>query len=345
MKAILCFFCLGFFTLCSKNIYAQNFEDPGAYMDYIGKQHENISKKYMAYASASAHGKKARKVENIRQKLLNEVQEARMNISGMPSFKGDKSYRDTSVSFMKMYFNILNDDYAKVLNIEEIAENSYDEMEVLLNIKDAIDQKMEEGNKRIKEAQAVFAKAHNINLIEGEGNALSEKLRKVRDLNKYYNEVYLIFFKPYVQEQILVEAIGKNNVTGVEQSKNALRKYSEEGMEKLKTIKSFEGDYAVTGACKSLLQFYINECGAIATISEFTMANENFEKIKKDFEKNRNPSKAEVDTYNNAVKDINSKSQKYNQTLNDLNKQRSESLNSWNKTINQFFDEHTPKYK
>ncbi len=345
MRAILRFVCLAFLTLCSKNICAQNFEDPGAYMDYIGKQHENISKKYMAYASASAHGKKARKVENIRQKLLNEVQEARMNISGMPTYKGDKSYRDTSVSFMKLYFNILNDDYTKVLNIEEIAENSYDEMEVLLNIKDAIDQKMEEGNKRIKEAQAAFAKAHNVNLIEGEGNALSEKLRKVRDLNKYYNEVYLIFFKPYVQEQTLVEAISKNNVTGVEQSKNALRKYSEDGMEKLKTIKSFEGDNSVTGACKSLLQFYINECGATATISEFTIANENFEKIKKEFEKNRNPSKADVDTYNNAVKDINNKSQKYNQTLNDLNKQRSESLNTWNKTINQFFDEHTPKYK
>jgi hypothetical protein len=243
-------------------------------MGYIGKQHENISKKYMAYASASAHGKKARKVENIRQKLLNEVQEARMNIGSMPSYKGDKSYRDTSVNFMKMYFNILNDDYAKVLTLEEIAENSYDEMEALLNVKDAIDLKLEEGNKRVREAQMVFAKAHNVNLVEGEANALTEKLNKVHDLNKYYNEVYLIFFKPYVQEQSLVEAIGKKNVTGVEQSKNALRKYSEEGLEKLKTIKSYEGDNSVTGACKSLLQFYIKESDATATISEFTLAND-----------------------------------------------------------------------
>lgn len=345
MKSILLFTCLTFLTLFSKNICAQDFEEPGVYMDFIGKQHENISKKYMAYASASAHGKKARKVESIRQKLLNEVQEARMNISGMPSYKGDKSYRDTSVNFMKLYFNILNDDYTKVLNLEEIAENSYDEMELLLNIKDAIDQKMEEANKRIKEAQSAFAKAHNVNLVEGEGNALTEKLRKVRDLNKYYNEVYLIFFKPYVQEQSLIEAISKNNVTGVEQSKNALRKYSDDGMEKLKTIKSFEGDNAVTSACKSLLQFYIKESDAAATISEFTLANENFEKIEKEFKKNPNPSKTDVDAYNNAVKDINNKLQKYNQTLNDLNKQRSESLNNWNKTINQFFDEHTPKYK
>jgi hypothetical protein len=314
-------------------------------MGYIGKQQENISKKYMAYASASAHGKEARKVENIRQKLLNEVQEARMNIGSMPSYKGDKSYRDTSVNFMKMYFNILNDDYARVLNLEEIAENSYDEMEALLNVKDAIDLKLEEGNKRVREAQIAFAKAHNVNLVEGEANALTEKLNKVHDLNKYYNEVYLIFFKPYVQEQSLVEAISKKNVTGVEQSKNALRKYSEEGLEKLKTIKSYEGDNSVTDACKSLLQFYIKEADATATISEFTLANENFDKIKTEFQKKSDPSKADVDAYNNAVKDINNKSQKYNQTLNDLNKQRSESLNNWNKTVNQFFDEHTPKYK
>ena len=345
MKAILLLTCLTILTICSKSTYAQDFENPGEYMGYIGKQQENISKKYMAYASASAHGKKARKVENIRQKLLNEVQEARMNIGSMPSYKGDKSYRDTSVNFMKMYFNILNDDYARVLNLEEIAENSYDEMEALLNVKDAIDLKLEEGNKRVREAQIAFAKAHNVNLVEGEANALSEKLEKVHDLNKYYNEVYLIFFKPYVQEQSLVEAISKKNVTGVEQSKNALRKYSEEGLEKLKTIKPYEGDNSVIGACKSLLQFYIKEADATATISEFTLANENFDKIKTEFQKKSDPSKADVDAYNNAVKDINNKSQKYNQTLNDLNKQRSESLNNWNKTVNQFFDEHTPKYK
>jgi len=345
MKAILLFACFTFFTGSNNTVIAQDFENVGVYMDFIGKQHENISMKYMAYASASAHGKKARKVENIRQKLLNEVQEARMNISGMPSYKGDKSYRDTSVSFMKMYFNILNDDFTKVLNLEEIAENSYDEMELLLNIKEAIDQKMEEGNRRIKEAQAAFAKAHNVNLVEGEGNALSEKLRIVRDLNKYYTEVYLIFFRPYVQEQLLVEAISKNNVTGMEQSKNALKKYSEEGLEKLKMIKSFEADYAVTNACKSLLQFYLKESDATAALSEFTLANENFEKIKKEFEKNKSTSKTEVDAYNNAVNDINNKLQKYNQTLNELNKQRSLLLNTWNKTVNQFFDEHTPRYR
>lgn len=345
MKKFLPFLLLIALFTCPGKITAQNFDNPGEYMSFISKQQENISKKYMAYASASAHGKKARKVENIRQKLLNEVQEARMNISGMPSFKGDKSYRDTAVSFMKMYYNILNDDYNKVLNLEEIAENSYDEMEILLNVKDAIDLKLEEGNKKLRTAQESFAKAHNVNLIEGAANELAEKLEKVHALNKYYNDLYLIFFKPYIQEQSLVEAISKNNITGMEQSKNALKKYSEEGLEKLKTIKPFEGDNSVIAACKSLLQFYIKEADATSSTSEYLLAKENFEKIKKDFDKKSSPTKADVDAYNAAVNDMNKKLQKYNQSLNDFNRQRTESLNNWNKTVNQFFDEHTPRYK
>ena len=48
-------------------------------------------KKYMAYTSASAHGKREKKVQSLRSKLMDEIQEARMNIGSLPSFKGDKS--------------------------------------------------------------------------------------------------------------------------------------------------------------------------------------------------------------------------------------------------------------
>ena len=95
--------------LCSRTS-AQNFDNAGEYMGYISQQQENTSKKFMSYASASAHGKKARKVENLRNKLLDEVAGAKANINSMPSYKGSKEYRDTAVSFMKLYYNVLNDD-------------------------------------------------------------------------------------------------------------------------------------------------------------------------------------------------------------------------------------------
>ncbi len=119
-------------TIFQSGVKAQDFDNPVAYMDVINKQSENISKKFLSYNSAVAHGKKARKVEALRTKLIDEVQEARMNIASMPSYKGDKAFRDTSVSFMKLYFSILNEDYSKIINMEDIAEQSYDEMEAYI---------------------------------------------------------------------------------------------------------------------------------------------------------------------------------------------------------------------
>ena len=129
---------------------AQDYNIPVEYMNEISKQRENISKKFMAYVSASAHNKKEKKVEALRAKLLDEVQEARMNISGMPSFKGDKSYRDTTVNFMKLYYNVLNEDYSKIINMEEIAEQSYDAMEAYMMAQELVNKKLEEGNEKMR---------------------------------------------------------------------------------------------------------------------------------------------------------------------------------------------------
>ena len=147
---------VAFLLICTVSV-AQNFDNAGEYMGFISKQQENISKKFMSYVSASAHGKKEKKVEALRNKLLDEVQEGKMNISGMPSFKNDKSYRDTAVNFMKLYYNVLNEDYSKIINMEEIAEQSYDLMEAYLMAEEKVSDKLKDANDRMKAAQAAFA--------------------------------------------------------------------------------------------------------------------------------------------------------------------------------------------
>jgi hypothetical protein len=325
-------------------VSAQNFENSGEYMSYISKQQENISKKFMSYASASAHGKKARKVENLRTKLLNEVQESRMNISGMPSFKGDKAYRDSAVSFMKLYYNVLNEDYSRIINMEDIAEQSYDAMEAYMMAKEMVDKKMDEGNERMKIVQAEFAQKNNINLIEGTSE-LRDMMKKVGAINEYYNDLYLIFFKPYKQEVYLLEAMEKQNITGIEQNKNALLKYAQEGLENLKTMKSFEGDNSLITALRNMLNFYVKEAEKMSGASDYFLTKERFEAIKKEYEKKSRPAQADIDAYNKGVNDINKASQTFNNNLNSLNQLRSEALNNWNKAVNEFLHEHTPKYK
>ena len=333
------------FTLITKISIAQNFENAGEYMGYIGKQRENISKKFMSYASASAHGKRARKVENLRSKLLNEVQEVRMNISGLPSFKGDKEYRDTAVSFMKLYYNILNEDYAKIIDLEEIAEQSYDDMEIYITAQEKIEEKLEQGNESLKLASEKFAARNNITLVDNKSE-LGEMMKQVKDMNAYYHDVYLIFFRPFKQESYLMEAIQKGNITGIEQNKNTLLKYAQEGLEKLNAMKGFQGDNSLVFSCKAVLNFYVREVNEkLGSISDFFLTKERFEQIKKEYDNKRKPSKEDTEAYNKGVNDINNASNTYNNNNEYLNQYRHETLDSWNKAVNSFFDEHTPHYR
>ena len=339
LPAIFVSFCL----LLAGSSLAQNFDNAGEYMSYVSKQQENITKRFMSYASASAHGKKAGKVENLRSKLMNEVQEARMNINGMPSFKGDKGYRDTAVSFMKLYYNVLNEDYSKIINLEEVAEQSYDEMEAYMLAKEMVDVKLNEGNDKMQFSQRKFAADNNITLTEST-SPLETMMKDLNGMNKYYKELYLIFFKPYKQEVYLMQAIEKGNITGIEQNKSSLLKYAQEGLEKLKTLKPYKADNSLVTNCRNILNFYVKEADKANVASDFFLAKERFEVVKKEFEKKDNTTKAEVNEFNKAVNDINKSSQAYNSTNNTLNQQRSESLNAWNKTTDDFFDNHTPHY-
>lgn len=324
---------------------AQNFENAVEYLDYIGKQQVNISKRYLSYTSASAHGKRAKKVEALRMKLLDEVQEARMNISGMPGFKGDKTYRDTAVNFMKLYYNVLNDDYSKIVNMEEIAEQSYDEMEAYLLLQEKVDEKLALANERMHTAEKQFATKNNVNLIDGQSE-IGDKMKQVGEMQKYYHQVYLLFFKPYKQESDLLQAVEKGNITGIEQSKNSLLKYAQDGLEKLNAIKAFQGDGSVVVACKSMLTFYVKEASEkMNAMSDYFLTKERFEKIKKEYDKKDEHTKQDVDAYNKAVNEINKASENYNKTGQMLNQQRKEALDSWQKTVDTFYDDHTPHYK
>ncbi len=332
-------FCLQF------TVTAQDYDNAVEYLNAISRQRENISKKFMAYVSASAHGKREKKVEALRAKLLDEVQEAKMNIGGLPSFKGDKGYRDSTVVFLKLYYNVLNEDYGKIVNMEEIAEQSYDAMEAYMIAQELVNKKLDEGNEKMRLATEVFAAKNNITLTKS-STELGEKMKQVHEVNAYHSPLYLIFFKAYKQEGYLIEAVSKNNITGIEQNKSSLLRYAQEGLEKLKSIKPFQGDASLQNACKRVMNFYVKEVNeSMNTISEFYLIKERFATIKKEFEKKSSPSQAEVDAYNKTVKEMNTASNAFNNTSQSLNNERNDVLNEWNKAVKVFFDEHTPSYK
>jgi hypothetical protein len=345
MKQILI---LAFFIasmMATKISLAQDYDNPVKYMEIIGKQQENVSKRYMSYTSASAHGKREKKVQALRSKLMDEIQEAIGNINSLPSFKNDKSYRDTAVAFMKFYYNVMNDDYSKIINMEELAEQSFDEMEAYILLEEKVQKKMEEANAKMTVAEKAFAAKNNITLTESTSE-LGGKMKESSAVSKYYHEIYLVFFKPHVQEKNMMDALKKNNMTAMEQSKSAMLKYAQEGLAKLATMKAYNADNGLISACKNQLNFYVKEADKIGAANDYFLSKEKFETLKKEMDKKGdNRTKEDVDTFNKAVNDINKASQTYNNINQTLNEQRNQTLNDWNNAVKTFYDDHTPRYK
>ena len=135
-------------------------------MEHIGKANQALTEKYLVYLSGMSHGKSARKVEKRRLEVVNAISDTRYNIMGMPPYKGDRTLKDTTVAYLKILNSVFNEDYGKIVNMEEIAEQSYDLMEAYMLAQEKANEKLQQASVRQGEMQKQFAEKHNINLIE-----------------------------------------------------------------------------------------------------------------------------------------------------------------------------------
>lgn len=333
------------FLLCIPfRLAAQTYDNAGQYMDYISNANEALTTKYLVYLSAVSHGKSARKVEKRRTDVVNSISDTKYNIMAMPPWKGDRTLKDTTIAYLKILNSVFNDDYGKIVDMEEIAEQSYDAMEAYMLAQEKAYEKLNQAGDKQHEMQKQFAAKNNINLIES-SSELSEKSKKANEVLKHTNEVYLVFFKPYKQEGYLIEAMNQKNLVSMEQDINSLKKMAEEGLEKLKKAKGYNGDGSLINACRNMLNFYKSEASRSASLADYFLKEENFKKIKKQFESKPSGKRTQqdIDQFNQAVNDFNYVLKNFNSTNNELNKERTSALNGWNKTYNDYLDDYMPK--
>jgi len=339
-KSILLFSIL---VLSSNITNAQKkFESATEYMDYIGEHYKQLTDDQWSYTSAVANDKSAKKIENKRVELLRTNKEAQNKIGNMSGFGGNTEYRDSIVSFLRLNYNVLNDDYDKIVDMEEIAEQSYDFMEAYLMAQEQASAKINAASDMLSIVQKKFAEDNNITMIDGEDSKKTKKLAQASKTYKYYNVVYLIFFKAYKQEAFFMEAMNTGDVNSMEQSKNALIEYAEEGLDKLKSIKPFEGDNSLKIAADEILKFYKQEGNDAQVLIDFYLNKEKFEAIRTAFEAKKKGKKTneDIDQYNKAINDYNESSNAYNATNERLNKTRSKQLDNWNNTATKFTKKH-----
>ncbi len=330
---------LGATTFCN----GQSSNEAVAHMAEINKPFVEMKTEIWQYLKAITKGKGARKVEKKRKLLLNQLKEAIKVTKNLDVAGGDASLKESALAYHNLSSTVLNEEYAKILDMEAIAEQSYDNMEAYLLAKEKADEKLDQASDKFLESYNAYAAKNNVTIMDSEEDELSKKIRKASEALHYYNDVYLIFFKSYKQETYVMDALQRNDVSGLQQNINSLGAFSNEGLAVLDTMSAFKGSSALIAAAKYIVKFYKAEAEKdFPKVIEFYLKQDKMNKMQSEMEGMRDSERTQevVDRYNKASQAFNEAVNEYNKNNNDLNNKRVEQLNRWNTTVSKFFDQH-----
>ncbi|MGB0523965.1 MAG: LIC11966 family surface protein [Flammeovirgaceae bacterium] len=324
--------------------YAQTFNNALEYLEYISNEYSQIYSAQWEYTKAIAHNKNAKKVDKRRQELLGTIKTAQKKVYQMPAYDGDADFKNFVGKHLNINYSIVNDDYAKIVDMEAVAEQSYDLMEAYLLAKKLANQKLSDAADKMNEKMEGFATKHRIQLVETESK-IGENMKIASKVFDYHNAMYLIFFKSYMQEANFLQALNTQDVNAMEQAKNALGKYSLEGLTAAAKLSHYNNDASLFQACNTMLKFYQDEAkNQLPKLIDFYLKQENLEKIKTSFNKipQSKRTQADVDKYNKAIDEFNKSVGNYNEINNGLNQKRAQLINTWNKAAAAFLNKHVP---
>lgn len=332
-----------FLLLSFKALEAQSFKNASDYLDFIAGEQDEIVKDMWRYTKTVAHGRSDRNIGRRRKNLLKTIDEAIIKIKKADGF-GSSDYKSKVLRHMQFNKNLLNQDYAKILDMKEVAEQSYDAMEAYILAQEMADQKMEESQQQYEEDLYTFASANNIEIIENDSD-LGNKMKISNEVFGYYSDLYLIYFKVFINEIYLMDALERSDVSAIQQNANALHSAAVKGLTILENQESYNGDKSIIKATQNAFEFFIEESSdKIPQITEFLILNEDFEKIRNTLDQmdERKRTNEQIDNYNKKVKEVNEGIKNYNVVNADLNNKRQIVINKLNQVNAEFLDRHVP---
>jgi len=324
--------------------YSQDMTNASTYMKYFSDESEVIQQDMWDYTRSVSHGRSARKVEKRRKELINSSNSALAKVEQSKDYNGSSEYKDAVIEFFRIVNIVLKEDYAKIVDMEAIAEQSYDNMETYMMARELASDKQSEAANNLANAQRKFAADYNVELIESV-DPLDEKMEIAGDVYDHYNEIYLIFFKSNKQEGYLLDALSAGNLSEIEHNRKALISTVEEGVGKLENVELYSGDKSMVEATEVLFKFYEKEAEDIQLAIDYFLKMENFKKVKESFDqiKEKDRTQENVDQYNNAVNEMNAAIEAYNTKNDENNKLRSILIDGWNTAAEKFTNKHVPK--
>jgi hypothetical protein len=131
------------FFLFATTSKAQDFKTPVDYLNYIGKETDIISRTTWKYTTTVAHTKNARRIDATRKSLIKSIQNATKKIEALKDgYKGDVEYKDQLLAYLSISEKQINEEYDKIIDMQEVAEQSYDYMEAYIMTRDLVNEKI-----------------------------------------------------------------------------------------------------------------------------------------------------------------------------------------------------------
>jgi len=325
------------FGICLPPVHAQE-GSPLEYLQEINESYQPVLRKQLDFARSLAQGQPGDLVKRQRTSLLNEIRDAQSYIDDMPPHRGNTALRESMVKFLSISYDVVNEDYARLVNMERISEESYDKMEAFLRAQEQAYVRMSEAARAMKRAEEDFAHDFGVRLV----NSDDRFARQLNDLNEtftYYNEIYLIFFNAYQQELLAFRAIESQQADKMEMERRKLEASAKDGLVRLERTGAYKGDRSLRNAATKNLQFYLNEAQTdIPPIVSYYEDLVALKQARASLDNSTDPEQRSELTskYNELVRRINTMGQDLNPIIERLNRVRAEQLNEWNRVSEAF---------
>jgi hypothetical protein len=302
----------------------------------------DLKKASYKYTQTVARTRRIRAVERSRQDLLKVIASNKEFCKSIDPFHGDSTLKSELNRYLDLLYIVVKQDFDKILDMEDIAAQSYDQAEAHQLALDLAVGKMQASFDVLRKADLAFFKKYGITLREDK-DELSMKIEKANRAFDYYNAIYRIFYKANKEASYAREASISKDIVALEQHTMTLVSFTGEGLNQLKQKSAYDGDKELLEAATKLLEFYDHEGKVTFPANvDFNMkadiahkADRKFHSIKENERKQGDVDEFNhsVDIFNKAVKEINQINHVSFATNNKL-------IALWNKQVEQFFVEH-----
>ncbi len=321
----------------SSAVMAQDTQ-PLEYLEEINDAYEPVLKQQWEFARALAQGQPADLVDRQRTALLTEIRDARNQIRRLPPHRGNSALRDSVVRFLDISYDVVREDYAKIVDMERISQDSYDKMETYLRAQEEAYVKMSSAARAMKKSEEDFAKKFGIRLVNSD-DKFAQKLKELNETFTYYNRIYLAFFNAYQQELQMFRAVEKQDAESIDLERRKLKILVESGLESLDRAGSYKGDRTLKSTAAENLRFYEEESGErLQPMVDYYKSLDELKRLKNSLESDLSPERRKelTDQYNRQVREINESAAKLDALSEELNDERALHLDKWNRVSEAF---------